>query len=208
MKTDTAEMPEWLRVGEREDAVSALEFAVEVSSTLNVTPLNWKWLLIVIHNALQGALVCTLSGSHATGALSEKSMKAVWKWYEDSSTYTKSQHPKEWLAPPLELYERAKQKCYMREFDGSPISTTQDQDDDVKKLNQLRRLFAHYTPCEWSIETEGLPRIVVNVVGVIEELLQHPAFWLRLEPKQECRARQAIAQLRQKFLQSTEARAS
>ena len=67
-----------LSVDEREDMLNALEHAVEVTSTLDVTPLNWKWLLISIHNALQGALVCTLSGSDGTGALGDKSAKAVW----------------------------------------------------------------------------------------------------------------------------------
>lgn len=180
-------MPDHLQVDEREDTINALEHAVELAQTLDRTPLNWKWLLITIHNALQGTLVCTLSGSHGMGALSERSMAAMWDWYEDPSDDPKAKHPKEWLAPPLELYERAKQENYMREFDGAPISTTKEQDEDVHTLNEIRRDFSHYTPRIWTIETAGLPRIVLNVVGVIDDLSSHPAFSYRLKQNQRDR---------------------
>ena len=204
MNPDTAGLSEWLRVDEYEDAVNALEHAVDVASTLDSTPLNWKWLLIAIHNAFQGALVCTLSGSHGTGALTEKSMAAIWDWYEAPSNDPRAKHPKEWLAPPLDLYARAKQENYMSEFGGNPIRTTPEQDNDVRKLNELRRSFAHYTPRLWSIEIVGLPRIVINVVEVIEDLLEHPSFSYRLKDKQMNRARRAIKQLRETFCLSTE----
>ena len=192
-------MPDYLRVDEREDAINALEHSVEVASTLDRTPLNWKWLLIAIHNALQSALVCTLSGSHGMGALSKKSMAAIWNWYEAPSDDAKAKYPKEWLASPLELYERAKQENYMREFGGGPISTTEEQDEDVRKLNELRRGFAHYTPRISAIEVAGLPDIVLNVVGVIDDLSKHPAFSYRLKANQADRVQQAINQLRVTF---------
>ena len=192
--------PEWLKFDEREDMVCALEHAVDVAMTLDENPMNWKWLLIAVHNALQGALVCVLSDSHGTGALTEKSMKAVWDWYEARSDDPTATHPKEWLAPPLELYERAKQENYMREFGGSPIITTRDQDDDIRRLNALRREFAHYTPRLWSIECAGLPRIVLSTTAVVEGLLKHPALSCRFREAQADRAQRAIHQLRDKIL--------
>lgn len=204
MSPDTPGVSECIRVDQYDDTVNALEHAVAVASTLDSTPLNWKWLLIAVHNALQGALVCTLSGSHGTGALTEKSMAAIWDWYEAPSNDPKTNHPKEWLAPPLDLYARAKEENYMGEFGGNPVSTTPEQDNDVRKLNELRRGFAHYTPRLWSIEIAGLPRIVLNVIEVIEGLLRHPAFSYRLKEEQMNRARQAIKHLRETFCLSTE----
>lgn len=55
-------MPEYLRVDEHEDAVNALEHAAETALTLERNPTNWKWVIISLHNALQGALVWTLMG--------------------------------------------------------------------------------------------------------------------------------------------------
>ena len=200
MNPSVAALPEWLELDEREDVISTLEHAVEIAGTLQTTPLNWKWMIIAIHNALQGALVCTLSGSDGMGALGEKSMAEIWGWYHDSSDGSRSRHPKEWLAPPLELYKRAKRTDFMREFGGAPIITTEDEDDDVQTLNILRRNFEHFTPRSWCIETAGLPRIVMSAIRVIGRLLQHPAFVLRLEQEQVDRAHRAVNGLRHEYL--------
>ena len=49
----------------------------------------------------------------------------------------------------------------------------------------------------WSIEIEGLPRIVLNALEIIERLLNHPALSLRLEEEEAARAGEAIGELRQ-----------
>lgn len=192
------DMPEYLRVDEREDAINALEHAVETALTLEDNPLNWKWVIVAIHNALQGALVCTMSGTDGTGALSDKSRKEMWEWFEASRTDPDAPFPVEWLADPLKLYERAKDPAYMQEFGGEPLRTTQEQDDDVKRLNNLRIGFAHFTPKGWSIESVGLPRIVLNATAIIEILmLSHPACTHRLEQEQSARVQRAIATFRE-----------
>ncbi len=192
------DMPEYLRVDEREDAINALEHAVEISLTLEDKPLNWKWVIVAIHNALQGALVCTLSGTHSTGALSDKSMKGMREWFEASRTDPDAPYPIEWLATPLKLYERAKDPAYMQEFGGLPLRTSQEQDNDVKRLNNLRIEFIHFTPKGWSIESIGLPRIILNATAIIEMLmLSHPACTHRLEREQSARVQRAIATLRE-----------
>ncbi len=191
------DFPEYLRVDEREDAINALEHAAHTVETLEKHPLDWKWVIIAIHNALQGALVCTLSGTHGTGALNDKSMQKMWEWFEASRTDSNAHYPKEWLAPLFELYERAKKQDYMGEFGGQPLNTTEEQDEDVKRLNNLRRNFMHFTPKGWSIETAGLPRITLNATTIIETLLlSHPANTFRFDPEHKARVEQAIEKLR------------
>lgn len=193
-------MPEWLRVDEREDAINALEHAAETALTLKEKPLNWKWVVIALQNALQGALVCTMSGTAGVGALSNKSMKEMFEWFEASRTDPDAPYPDEWLADLMTLYKRAKRPEFMQEFDGSPVRTTPEQDDDVKLLNKLRTGFAHFTPRGWSIETAGLPRVVLNVTAIIETLmLSHPACTFRLDRQQTARLEKAIATLRELF---------
>ena len=69
---DVPATPGWLRVDEREDAIGAIEHAADTVVTVTGKPLNWKWVIIATHNALQGALVCTLSGTAGDGY-------ALWK---------------------------------------------------------------------------------------------------------------------------------
>ena len=49
----------------------------------------------------------------------------------------------------------------------------------------------------WSVEIEGLPRIVLTAMEIIEQLLNHPALSFRLEKDAAARAGEAIATLRQ-----------
>ena len=192
------DMPEYIRTDEREDAINALEHAVETAPTLIDNPLNWKWVIIAIHNALQGALVCTLSGTHRAGALGDKSMRDMLDWFESSRTNPDVPYPSEWLAPLLELYKRAKDARYMLEFGGQPLSTTSEQDDDIKRLNDLRRGFVHFTSKSWSIESAGLPRIVLNATAFIDTLmLSHPACTHRLSSDQTARVQRAIVGIRE-----------
>ena len=199
---DVPSTPGWLRVDEREDAIGAIEHAADTAVTVTEKPLNWKWVIIATHNALQGALVCTLSGTAGVGALSDKSMTKLLEWFEVTRTRPKTPRPKERMALPMDLYERAKDKTYMGEFGGIPLRTTAEQDDDVKLLNKLRRDFMHFTPKGWSIEEAGLPRMVLNATDIIEQLLlQHPANTFRLDDDQKGRVETAINQLRSTLIQ-------
>ena len=193
-------MPQWLRFDEREDAINALEHAAETALTLEENPLNWKWVIISLHNALQGALVCTLSGTTGVGALTDRSMKKMLEWFEVSRNNANAQVPKARLADLMTLYGRAKLPDLMKEFGGGPLQTTKGQDDDVRLLNSLRRNFAHFRPGGWSIETAGLPRVVLNVTAIIELLLlDHPSNTLRLKRVQIARVKKTAGMLRKRF---------
>ena len=194
---ETRENTGWLRVDEREDLINSLEHAAEIARTVRTEPRNWKWLLIVVHNALQGALVSVLTGTDGVGALEKKCMTKWLEWHEKGRAGKKEPPPNEFLASPLDLYCRAKQRDFMCEFGGSPLRTTKDQDADVRGLNRLRGELIHFKSRIWSIEIEGLPRIVVSAVEIIEQLLDHPALSFRLNRVAAARAGEAIGELRQ-----------
>ena len=99
--------PGWLRVDEQEDAIGAIEHAADTVVTITRKPMNWKWVIVATHNALQGALVCTLSGTAGVGALSDKSMTKMLEWLEVTRARPKTPKPKERMALPMELYKRA-----------------------------------------------------------------------------------------------------
>ena len=78
-----------------------------------------------------------------------------------------------------------------------PIRTTKYKDGDVRRLSWLRGRLIHFKSRIWSIEIEGLPRIVVSAVEIIEQLLDHPAFSFRLKRVAAARAGKAKGELRQ-----------
>ena len=52
----------WLRTDEIEEFIDALERAAMFAKQLTDDVKAWKWLIIALHSALQGACVCALTG--------------------------------------------------------------------------------------------------------------------------------------------------
>ena len=51
-----------------------------------------------------------------------------------------------------------------------PFKETQGHREHIKKLNELRNQFTHFTPLGWSIELVGLPTICLDALEVVEFL--------------------------------------
>jgi hypothetical protein len=85
----------YVRFDERQDVVASLELAAYSAKMIaRRNDLYWKWLIIAAHSALQGALVCALSGTDGLGALAPSSRRAWLDWFE----HRKGDPPKEKLA--------------------------------------------------------------------------------------------------------------
>jgi hypothetical protein len=73
----------------------------------------------------------------------------------------------------------------MANFGGEPLTLTSDERADLEKLNNLRNEFTHFRPKGWSLETAGLPTIVLLALDKAEHLmLNHPAARLHLTARQ------------------------
>jgi hypothetical protein len=165
--------PGYVRFDERKDVIAAFELIGLIAPRCAAQPLLWKWLIIAAHNALQGALVCTLSGTAGIGALTGKSAAAVLKRLETDN----GPRPKEWLAQFNELLEAGQDPVRLSYLGGEPLKLSELQRDDLRRLNdEFRNRFSHFKPIGWSIEEVGLPRIVLTAVDAAEHLmLNHPA---------------------------------
>ena len=68
---------------------------------------------------------------------------------------------------------------------------------DIRKLAKLRNTFDHFIPGGFSLEVNGLPRIVRNCCAAIEHLtIGEPAFRRRLGNTQRRRVELALSALR------------
>lgn len=140
-------LPEWVRFqDEFDDAIISVDLLARLMQPVEREPLLWKWIIIAAHNALQGAMVCALSGTDGTGALGDASARKVLDWLRTQD----GPHPEPWMADFPLLVDRARDAQRVR--DGPPLILSDDEVRDLDRLNRLRRGAMHFTPKGWSIE--------------------------------------------------------
>lgn len=186
----------WLRTDEIEEFIGALEFCAEQAALVSVDVMRWKWLIIALHNALQGACVCALRGADTSGTNVQKDRKRYSIWLR-AHTGNVDDNPEQ-LAPMLELYKRVKNKKILLE--PFRLKTHDKMNKDVRRLNENRNQFIHFLPASFCLEVSGMPRIVQHCCDAIEHLaIRHPTGWALKEKRYQTRIAEALAMLRRMF---------
>ncbi|MCZ2074154.1 MAG: hypothetical protein LC130_04035 [Bryobacterales bacterium] len=156
---------EYLRTDEAEEAVSSLEATAEFLQMTRSDLYRWKWVILALHSAAQGFMVLALRGGTGLLALQDDVAAAWLTAYENEKPY-----PTEKLDSFLNLYkkvksDRARLFSHSRSF--VPKGT---EGRSIRKLNNLRNEFIHFTPKGWSLELAGLPRVCAETLNMIEFL--------------------------------------
>lgn len=189
---------QWVSTDEFEEMVDAVEHSADLSTQLKKSPRRWKWLILSLHQALQGAFVCALRGVDTAGitVLTEKSAREMWQWLDvDSHKTPHPAVPLERLAPMLDLFRKVKSARYLQE--PQRLSATAKINEDIQKLNSLRNEYGHFVPKSFSLEVSGLPRIASRCCDIIEHLtLAHSTFSHHMTGNKNRRLKQALATLR------------
>lgn len=157
----------WLETDERREAVKALEMTAKMLSLVRDDEYYWKWVIIGLHNALQALFVVAVSGSAGFGAIEPKQVGKWLRVYRSG----KGEYPSLKLMGFVPLYEKVK---------GSfRLSVPQDVDKSLKRLNDFRNEFMHFTPKGWALELDGLPGLLRNSLRVVESLIsgERPGIW-------------------------------
>jgi hypothetical protein len=216
----------WLRIDERTDVLSSLSLTMNCVDRLKDDPALWKWAILSLHNALQGAMVCHLSGTAQLGALSDKSVKEWLDWHErdrrgeikriddgvDELGLPKIKFarkedypPNDRLADAKELFARLyteKKRC--EGGAGAVIIVTQSECDSFRRLHDLRNEFSHFTPKGWSIELVGLPGIFIDIVGVLKKISSDPWPFRHMAAEERAKLEELLSQLDRKLQQLRE----
>jgi len=208
----------WLRIDERTDVLTSLSLCLDLLKKTQTEPSNWKWAVLSLHNALQGAMVCHLSGTAQLGALSEKCVTEWLDWRERDRrgevrrilngvdefgiqsfrfATAKDRPPKERLADAKELFGRLDSKGSRCEPGaGAILKVTDEQKSSFGRLHNLRNNFAHFTPKGWSIELSGLPEIFLDMVAVIDGIAKDPWSFRHLTTRGSRLLRRLVRDLR------------
>jgi len=167
MKGDQQRSEEiWLRTDELNEAIKALELVQELLPRVVNDSYYWKWVIVALHNSLQGFMVCALQGSSKLNVLPD-GVAAKWlEAYRGGS----DEIPKQILDTFPNLYKKIKSERMIMYTESKKFVAKGQQDLHVRKLNRLRNQFIHYTPLGWSLEVSDLPAITRDCVEVIKFL--------------------------------------
>jgi hypothetical protein len=161
---------DYVRFDEIEDVLASSDLMALVAPIVMKKPSYWKWMIVATHNALQGAMVCAYADTTGTSILDEKTGGRVLKWLQ-TPPEKQGKEPKAHMAEFGVLLLRCMTK---QPFYEPALVLTDQQLKDVKRLHaEFRNYFAHFQPKGWSIEKEGLPRIVGAAVNATEWLMSH-----------------------------------
>lgn len=147
------------------EAIFSLEVIVEWLERVEKDVYYWKWIILALHNSVQGFMVLALQGSNGLMALSDNSLKKVMESYKDDKPPPVSLDK---LDSFLNLYKKVKSKetmCfYIHSKEVTPSSTL---DRNMKKLNSLRNDFVHFVPKLLGLEVSSLPEMCIDCLGLI-----------------------------------------
>lgn len=138
----------------------------------------WKLAILSAHSALQGACVCILTGTDGTGALAEKSEKALMnKLYGETENGRNLdddtiEWPEEFIASLPELLQRLPDKFGATASKRSAKAYPMNLAGDLRRLHEFRNRLTHFPPTSWSLEVAGLPRILLRSLDLTEAIMK------------------------------------
>jgi len=202
----------WLSTDEALEAVVSLEM---VSHTLPKVIENlhyWKWVLIALHNALQGYMVLALKGPDSLNVLTKKCAQE-WRAARERGDDV---YPERRLVGFLNLYKKIQRgrKLYdervttgrwlprgssdlMLMYNGSqPFKPQGTQNESVRMLSELRNQFVHFLPTNLALGVHGLPRVVADCTDIIDFLVCECGTILWYDTSLEQRSKELISQVR------------
>jgi len=185
----------YLRTDEQEEAVRSLEWAELQARTLDADSYAWKWVLIALHNAIQGFMVLALWNGNGLLALRPKVAKKWMEAYESGGPF-----PAEKLDEFLNLYLKVKDPDNFHTIGAGPFVPVGTHDHSMSQLNEFRNMFTHFTPKGWSLELAGLPRMCIDTLEVINYLGLQSTAVLWYKPNRHTRTERALKRMTKTLL--------
>ncbi|OAN90691.1 hypothetical protein [Sulfitobacter geojensis] len=126
----------------------------------------WKWVIVSLGSALNGALTCHLSGTMQVGALEMKvARKTIAALQHDGTEPV----PSPFLAKPKDLLSRAmSDERIERTCDALAVTDRQKQSFGL--VFKWRNQFLHFSPQGWSIEVSGLPEMIRDCIAILKKI--------------------------------------
>jgi hypothetical protein len=165
----------WIRTDEADDVAGSIRHAIRVAQFVGEDPLAWKWVVMALHSALQGACVCHLTTTAApVGAVTNRNADEWLVYFEDSRTDPNAKPPKTHLMglPDL-LTAVGKPHSAGDRSNAAGVAISESELRWLRRFHKdIRNQFVHFEPMGWSIEVSGIPEIAKLVARIIGEILR------------------------------------
>lgn len=159
----------YLSTDEQMDVLISLREVLHQVWRVRSNPHCWKWAIIALVSAANGALICNLAGTMQVGALRKGDRERMIQALQDQiSSQGLSELPDVYLETPMKLLGMVASDNRFDAGAGPPICVTEDQRQAFDRLIRLRNIFMHFQPQSLSIAIADLPPIFLNVIGIVK----------------------------------------
>jgi hypothetical protein len=188
-----------METDELTDAVFSLRLLSELLDNVELENLYWKWILIALHNSLQSFMVSALWGARPSAIAADESKrdKKVLEKYETFLSCTdegaRMRRDNEPLVEPRlkrfwPLYEKFREESAVNSFlFDTEFVPTDDQDESIKLLHELRNEFVHFRPGFILADVLQYPRLVLDCLKLAEYIVSESEslIWPELDALEE-----------------------
>ena len=214
-------MTGYVHTDERHDVLASLEHCARCLADAERSNGVWKWVVLSLHSALQGAMVCHLSGTARVGALTPASVCEWRKWHERDRRGEiariddgvdelglpvrrirdpADRPPRDWVASPPVLFRRlASESERIESGCGQVIEITPAQRKSFERLNALRNDFTHFSPRGWSIEIQLIRDVVPDILDVIAQIAGDEWPFRHMPPEERESLRGTVSDLKRRI---------
>lgn len=186
-------------IDEITDILVSLEFCAFSLTQLHISELAWKWVIISLHSALQGAMVCHLSGRLLIGFQEEKTAKKSLERFEKYARNEPAELPPyhEPMASPKVLFERmVNRDKRVEDTLGGVISVTEAQARAFETLNDLRNEFIHFGTKLYCIGIPFMKSATKGSLDILSAIIDDGYIFTQAEEYEEEKMRTAVADIK------------
>lgn len=169
---------EYVRFSEESNALDYLDKAVEFIHRAETNPPDWKWVILALHGAIYGFMICALKGTDPD--------RVTFEVRPDEKRLISFVKALEWCQDPKRMTMTTESKALC-------LSAEQKRSLDLIQ-GHFRNAFVHYQPALWSIELHGMPPVVVDALEIVRFLSLETGNYIHLTFEQREHIRSLVAE--------------
>ncbi len=165
-------MGNFITFDEKQDVAGSIQHIIHCADLIEKEPKVYKWIVLALHSALQGACICHLvTTASPLGVVSNKNAKEWVAYFNRSQKDIEMKVPGTFILALPELLDKVRLENSAGCGHSEKIEITDNEVEWLKRIHkELRNQFVHFEPVGWSIEVSGIPDIAELVAKIIKQI--------------------------------------